>query len=161
MKRIFTVLLLVIAANLSAQSSSKDELAIVQSLYGKEKTDLIDLVMGLSDTEKKAFQPVYDAYESERKALGREKIRIINDYAANYENLTEEKADELTKANLKNNLDFEKLYSKTYGKVKKILGAKKASKFIQLETYLQTTIRFEIQDSIPFIDELDDMRKDD
>lgn len=160
MKRIFTVLLLVIAANLFAQSSTKDELAIVQSLYGKEKTDLVDLVMGLSDTEKRAFQPVYDAYEAERKELGREKIRIINDYAANYENLTEEKADELTKANLKNNLGFEKLYSKTYGKVKKILGAKKAAKFIQLETYLQTTIRFEIQDSIPFIDELDDMRKD-
>ena len=32
MKRIFTVLLLVIAANLFAQSSTKDELAIVQSL---------------------------------------------------------------------------------------------------------------------------------
>ena len=160
MKRIFTVLLLVIAANLFAQSSTKDELAIVQSLYGKEKTDLVDLVMGLSDTEKKAFQPVYDAYESERKALGREKIRIINDYAANYENLTEEKADELTKANLKNNMGFEKLYSKTYNKVKKILGARKASKFIQIETYLQTTIRFEIQDSIPFIDEIEDMRKD-
>lgn len=161
MKRIIIVMALMISATVFAQSAAKDEMSIVQSIYGKEKTELVNAFMNLSDTEKAAFQPIYDSYESERKALGREKMRIINDYAANYETLTDVKADELTKANLKNNLAFEKLYDKTYNKAKKVLGAKKAAKFIQVENYLQTTIKFEIQDSIPFIDELEDLRIDD
>jgi len=161
MKRILITLVLAVSANLCAQSSAKDDVAIIQSLYGKEKTELVNIFMDLSGDEKTAFQPIYDGYEEERKALGREKMRIIDQYAASYDNMTDEKADALAKATLKNNMDFEKLYSKTYNKTKKVLGATKAAKFIQVEIYLQTAIRLEIQDAIPFIDNLEDMRMDD
>jgi methanogenic corrinoid protein MtbC1 len=155
MKKLLILLVLTLSVSLNAQSSSKDELAIIQSSYGKSKTDLVNVYMALSPAQTKAFQPVYDSYEAERKVLGQKKIQIIDEYAAKYATLTDADADQLTKANLKNNLEVEKLYDKTYEKAKKVIGATNAAKFIQLEIYLQTTIRGEIQDSIPFIDEID------
>jgi hypothetical protein len=160
MKKVLVMVLLMVSANIFAQSTDKDDVAIVQSIYGKSKTEMIRDFMDLSDADVAIFQPIYDSYEAERKALGREKIRIINDYSNNFNNLTDEKADELTKANLKNNMDFEKLYSKTYTKAKKVLGAINAAKFIQLEQYFQTTVKFEIQDSLPFIGEIENLKKD-
>lgn len=155
MKKLLILLILAVSMSSNAQSSSKDELAIIQSSYGKSKTDLVNQYMALSPAQTAAFQPVYDSYEAERKALGQKKIQIIDDYSAKYATLTDADADQLTKANLKNNLDTDKLFEKTYEKAKKAIGATNAAKFIQLEIYLQTTIREEIQDSIPFIGELD------
>jgi len=111
--------------------------------------------MNLSDAQVTAFTKVYDNYETSRKALGQTKFQLINDYAANYETLTDEKADQLAKATLKNHIDYEKLYSKTYNQAKKAIGSINAAKFIQLEVYLQTIIRSEILEAIPFIGELD------
>lgn len=137
------------------QSSYKEDLEVVQSIYGKSKADVVKQYMNLSDAQTAAFSKVYDSYEAERKALGQSKFQLINDYAANYETLTDAKADEFAKGTLKNHMAYEKLYSKTYNQAKKAIGAINAAKFIQLEVYLQTIIRSEILESIPFIGELD------
>ncbi len=156
MKKLSVILVMAIASFSSyAQSSYKEDVDLVQSIYGKSKSDLVRQYMNLSDTQAAAFTKVYDKYEVERKTLGQTKLQLINYYAENYATLTDEKADELAKGTLKNNQDYEKLYSKTYGQMKKEIGAINAAKFIQLEVYLQTVIRGEIQDAIPFIGELD------
>lgn len=149
------LLLFVFAVTAGAFAQSKEDVAIIQAVYGKSKADLVKQYLNLNEVQTGAFQPIYDKYEAERKVLGQKKIQIINDYAANYAALDDAKASELTEANLKNNLDLEKLLSSTFGKVKKAIGGINAAKFVQLEQYLQITVRAEIQDSIPFIDELD------
>lgn len=154
MKKII-LLLVFTATNLFAQSSIKDEVALLQDIYGKSKTDLVRQYINLSEPQATAFQKIYDQYEVDRKALGQKKIQLLNDYANNYATLDDAKAAELTEANLKNNEDLDKLLLKTYNKAKKEIGARNAAKFVQLEQYLQVTIRSEIQDSIPFIDEID------
>jgi len=155
MKKLSLTLIMVIAAFSCYAQSFKEDVDVVQSLYGKSKSDLVKEYMNLSDTQLAAFTKVYDNYETERKALGQTKFQLINNYATNYATLTDAKADELAKGTLKNNLAYEKLYTKTYGHAKKAVGAINAAKFIQLEVYLQTTIRTEIQNAIPFIGELD------
>lgn len=156
MKKLSIVLIIAIASFSSyGQSSYKDDVDLVQSFYGKTKSDLVREYMNLSETQAAAFTKVYEKYEAERKTLGQEKLKLINDYAVNYATLTEEKADELAKGTLKNNQGYEKLYSKTYEQVKKAIGAINAAKFVQLEVYLQTIIRSQVQESIPFIGELE------
>jgi hypothetical protein len=49
---------------------------------------------------------------------------------------------------------------KYYGKLKKSLGSKNAAKFVQLENYLMIGVNSSIYDNIPFIDELEDNKKD-
>ncbi len=156
MKKLSLIFIMAIAMFSSyAQSSFKEDVDVLQSVYGKSKADLVKQYMNLSDAQSAAFTKVYDNYETERKNLGQAKFQLINDYAQNYATLTDAKADELAKGTLKNHLAYEKLYSKTYGQVKKAVGAINAAKFIQLEVYLQTIIRAEILESIPFIGELD------
>lgn len=155
MKKIVFGILLITSTQLIAQSGMKDDVAIIQSVYGKNKKDLVGAYMKLAEPQASAFWVVYDAYENERKDLGMKKMELINEYAKNYETLTEEKADELTKAALKNNVEVEKLISKYYDKTKKVIGSVNAAKFVQLEAYLQTSVRSEIQDAIPFIGEIE------
>ncbi|OUL62356.1 hypothetical protein [Flavobacterium sp. AJR] len=155
MKKFLIALLLVVSANSFAQSLAKEDVDVIQSIYGKSKSDLVKQYMNLSDEQTAAFQKIYDDYEVERKALGQNIIKVVDDYATNYATLTDAKADELAKGTLKSNLGYEKLYDKTYTKAKKAIGAINAAKFIQLEVYLQTAIRSQILDSIPFIGEIE------
>ena len=111
--------------------------------------------MKLTEPKASAFWKLYDEYEKERKDLGKKKIQIVSEYANNYEKLTEEKADEIVKSTIKNNIAYEKLFEKYYEKTKGILGAIDAAKFVQLEAYLQTSVRSEIQDAIPFVGEIE------
>ncbi|MBK0370037.1 hypothetical protein [Flavobacterium agrisoli] len=143
---------------MAQETSANDDMAILQSVYGKSKTDLVNEYLKLSDTQKTAFQKVYDDYETKRKEIGLTKMNLINDYADNYANLTDEKANELAKAALKANSDLDKLYSKTYSKAKSAIGATNAAKFIQLEEYLQTIIKSTLQENIPLIGELDEKK---
>lgn len=150
--------MMVLGLNASAQSST-DEIKLIQDLYGKSKSDVVKEYLGLSETQYAAFQPIYDSYESQRKSLSQQKIKILEDYAQNYSTLSDAKATELTNANLKYNQDSEKLLAKTHSKLAKAIGGINAAKFVQLELYLQVTIRSEIQNAIPFIGELDQAKK--
>jgi len=159
MKRILLAAALAISSVSFAQSGIKQDIDIIQSAWGKTKQELINESMKLQEPQAAAFWKVYDAYEAERKELGATRLQLISDYTTSYETLTDEKVDELAKATLKNNAAYEKLYSKYYGKMKKTVGAMNAAKFIQLETALQTAIRSETQDAIPFIGEIDRSKK--
>ena len=155
MKKVFLLLAIVFSTTIFAQSTMKDDVDVVQSVYGKSKAELVNQYMALSGVQATDFAKVYDAYEVERKKLGQEKIELINQYATDYIALTDEKADAIAKGVLKNNTAYDKLYSTYYEKAKKAIGAVKATKFIQLEIYLQTEIRSSLQNAIPFIGELD------
>lgn len=155
MKNVFLLLAVVFSASVFAQSTLKDDVDVVQSVYGKSKSELVSQYMALTGTQAAAFTEIYDAYEVERKKLGQEKIQLINQYATDYTTLTDDKADAIAKGALKNNVAYDKLYSSYYDKVKKAVGAVNAAKFIQLEIYLQTEIRSSLQNAIPFIGELD------
>jgi hypothetical protein len=155
MKKVFLLVVLAVSSTTFAQSSMKDDIDIVQSVYGKSKTELVSQYMALSGDQVANFTKVYEAYEVERKKLGQEKIQLINQYATDYGTLTDANADVISKGVLKNNLAYDKLYSTYYEKVKKAVGALNAAKFIQLEVYLQTEIRSSLQNAIPFIGELD------
>ena len=158
MKKVFLILLVALTSGVYAQSSEKEDLDIIQGVYGKSKKELAEAYMAIPESQAAAFWKIYDEYEVERKALGTEKVAILNEYATNYANLTDESADKIAKAGLKNNLNYQKLFSKYYDKYKKAVGAVTAAKIIQFENYLQTTVQSEIQDSIPFIGEIEGIK---
>ncbi len=159
MKKLLLIAAFGISSASFAQSGMKEDVEIIQSLYGKDKKDLVGAYMNLQEPQAAAFWKVYDEYEGERKALGQKRMELIKDYANNYETLTDETADGLAKAMLKNNAAYEKLASKYYDKSKKVVGALNAAKFMQLELALQTAVKSEIQTAIPFIGEIDRTKK--
>ena len=156
MKKItFIIALVVLTSTASFAQQSKDELAVVQNMYGIEKRKLVSDYMQIPEAQSAAFWSIYDKYEAERKELGAKRFELIGQYADNYKNLTDEKADEIAKGILKNNADYDKLHESYYGKVKKVTSAITAAKFMQMEIYLQGEIRNEISENIPFIGEIE------
>ncbi len=159
MKKVFLILLVALTTGAFAQSTSKEDLDVIQGIYGKSKKELAVAYMAIPEAQSAAFWKIYDEFEAERKALGQAKVAIISDYAANYANLTDESADKIAKAGLKNNMDYQKLFGKYYDKYKKAVGGVTAAKIIQFENYMQTIVQSEIQDSIPFIGEMEATKK--
>ncbi|WP_281226117.1 hypothetical protein [Flavobacterium aquiphilum] len=155
MKKLLLLFAVAFSSATFSQSTLKDDIDVVQSVYGRSKSELVNQYMGLSGTQAADFAKIYEAYEAERKKLGEEKINLINQYATDYAALTDAKADVIVKGVLKNNTAYDKLYSAYYEKVKKAIGAINATKFIQLEIYLQTEIRSSLQNAIPFVGELE------
>lgn len=157
-KAILLSAFLVSALILKAQPTV-DEIQLIQSAYGMEKRAIVEKYMNLTAAEATGFWKAYDEYEAARKEYGMRRVNNIVDYANNYANLTDEKAADLIKKSMENQASFAKLLSSTYKKMTKVLSAKRAAQFIQLEQYLETVIRLNISNDIPFIGELDGIRK--
>jgi hypothetical protein len=55
---------------------------------------------------------------------------------------------------LKNHEVFNDLLTSTYKKMSKAVGEIKAAEFIQIESYMESLLRVEIFEAIPFINEV-------
>src|SRR6185295_1775710 len=97
MKNLLTVLVIAVSTTAFAQSTMKEDGDIIQGVYGKSKKELVMSFMYLTGTNADAFWKLYDEYETERKALGHQRVALIDDYAKHYETFTDAKADELAK----------------------------------------------------------------
>lgn len=159
MKKAILLSAFLLAAMILKAQPTVDEINLIQSAYGMEKRAIVEQYMKLTDAEATGFWKVYDEYEATRKEYGKRRVNNIVDYANNYANLTDEKASELIKKSLENQISFTKLQESTFKKMTKVISAKRAAQFIQLENYLETVIRLNIADDIPMIGELDDTRK--
>jgi hypothetical protein len=155
MKHFMGIALFAFFGLLANAQSNKEDIAIIQSMFGKAKKDLVTQYMTIPADKKDAFWKVYDEYEANRAALGRERIKLIEDYANAYLTLDDKTSDALMNRKMKWLGSYGKLQKKYYGSISKIIGGAQASKFFQLEDYIENSIRLSIQESIPFIDEID------
>ena len=160
MRKLFILAAITMLAAVYVKAQTADpELEYIKKAYSKEKKMIVDEYMNLDVQEGAKFWPVYGAYESSREKLAVQRVKLIDEYLNNADKLTAEVADKLATQVLANNISLEKLNSDTYGKMKKAIGAIKAAKFLQMETYLQTTWKRFVQDNIPLIGELDKTEK--
>jgi hypothetical protein len=156
MKRSVSVAVLVLFCSVAAMSqSNKEDIAIIQSMFGKAKKDLVSQYMTIPADKSAAFWKTYDEYEAARTALGRERIALVESYANAYLNLDDKVAAELANKKFKWQSGYAKMQKKYYNSFAKVVGATQASKLMQLEDYLENNIRLSIQESIPFIGEMD------
>jgi hypothetical protein len=155
MKKLYTFIMFSLLTSMAVAQVTKDDVSVIQSAFGKEKEELVKKYMAIPAELDAAFWSTYDQYEEERKGLGREKIAIIDEYVKNYETLDDKKAAELMTRKLKLGDSYSKMQRKYFDALSKVIGGKNAVKFFQLEDYLENIIRLGIQDSIPFIGELD------
>ncbi len=155
MKRFFGIVFFSLLASMASAQSNKEDIDIIQSMFGKQKKELMQAYMTIPEDKKAGFWTLYDQYETDRKALGRERIAMIEAYANEYATMDDKKATDLMNRKMKWLGDYSKLQKKYYDLMVKQIGGLQASKFFQLEDYLENNIRLYIQDQIPFIDELD------
>lgn len=154
MKKILSIAIIFFAtSSMVFAQLPQEEIDYYQSIFGMEKKLVVAAFLDLEENDP--FWAVYDEYEKGRKELGQKRFNLIVDYAENYDNLTDEKTDELVKTNQDIRNGTTKLLNKYYKKVKKVSGSKTAAQFYQIENYFITAITAQIYSTIPLVGELD------
>lgn len=143
-----------LSAGMFAQSN-KEDVDLVQSIFGKGKKEVVQAYMTIPEAQSAKFWTLYDEYETARKKLGQERIKIIEDYATNYDKLDSKKASELVTKKFAFADKYTKLQQSYFAKFSAVIGGLQAAKFFQLEDYIENCIRVTIQEEIPFIGELE------
>ena len=154
-KVLFILVAMLMIAPMAKSQSNAEEIDFFQSIFGSEKKALVASFISLEGEASSAFWSNYDLYETERKALGKTRIELLNKYADEYDGMTDEQTDEITAEMIKLGNANTKLIESYYKKIKKTSGSKAAAQFFHLENYFAAAIRATILESIPVIGEFD------
>jgi hypothetical protein len=155
MKKIYlTAVCLLLFYSVFAQSN-KEEIDLVQSVFGMEKKAMAAEFIKLEGAPKDAFWLAYDEYETKRKELGKKRIGLLNKYVDGYSSMDDAGMDQITKEIISLQGETDKLIVTYYNKIKKGSGVKAAAQFYQFENYILSKIRAEIMENIPLIGEFD------
>jgi hypothetical protein len=133
------------------QSGTDTDIALLRSDVQAQKTDIIGKTMQLSDTDAKAFWPLYREYANKQQTLGDQRVSVIKDYGAQYDTLTDAQADGLMDRMIKFNKSRNELTAQYFPKFKKAIGAKQAAKFVQVDNRLTLLVDLQLANSIPII----------
>ena len=147
----FIIAIFIIASSFTFAQQSYFEL--LRQDLGTKKVALITEVMQFTDQESEVFWPLYREFDFENAKIGDETLKLIKDYAAHYENITDEKAVELmnTSFNLRNKkLDLKRNYLKKFGKV---IAPARAVKFMQVMNQIEMIIDIQIASQLPLVGE--------
>ena len=132
--------------------TTNDYLEMSREVLKVEKKAAIADVMDLSEAQSQPFWNLYNEYEGELYTVHNKRIDGIKDFAKNYENMTDEKADELWTKYMGYQTDLLKLKKSYYKKFKKILPAVKAARFFQAENKIEALINAQLAIDIPMIE---------
>ena len=117
----------------------------------QQKAEMMGSVMQLSAADAAKFWPIYEQYNGELAKLNDQRVANIQDYANAYDNMTDEKADELIQKAMSYRKQRSELLAKYYGQVKQALGGITAARFVQVEDQLLLIIDLQIDSSLPVV----------
>ena len=124
---------------------------LLRSDVKAQKVQIIGVMLQFSPDQAAMFWPIYKDYDVSLTKLGDQRLAIIKEYAANYDSLTDAKADDLIEKSIALENDRNALLKQTYEQVKAKLGAKEAARFLQVEHQLLLIIDLQIASELPSI----------
>lgn len=117
----------------------------------QQKAELLGAVMLLSATDAAKFWPIYNEYDAALTKLNDQRVANVREYARTYNQMTDQKADELIRNAMTYQRQRAELLAKTYERVKQAVGAVTAARFVQVEHQLLTIIDLQIASSLPVV----------
>ena len=116
-----------------------------------EKTQLMGAVMQLDPDDAAKFWPIYRDYDAELTKLNDLRVANIEEYAKSYNEMTDEKADQLIQSAIQYQQQRNELLAKYYGQMRNALGGITAARFLQVEHQLLLIIDLQIASSLPVV----------
>jgi hemoglobin-like flavoprotein len=132
--------------------STNDYIELTRDILKTEKKAAIAEVMQLTDAESQPFWNLYNEYQSEIYTQYNTLIAIIKDYATNFDNLSDVKADELWTRTLEHKQNLLKLQKSYYAKFKKVLPLGKTAKYFQAENKIEAMVNASLALQIPLLE---------
>ncbi len=119
---------------------------------GKDRREIVKANMLLTNSEAARFWPLYDQYRTEIHKVGDRRLRVITDYAANRDSMSEEEANRLAKEWLdaeKQRINIKEDYVKKFQK--EGLSARTTARFFQIDQKLDAAVDAAMAARIPLI----------
>jgi len=145
---------LVVAFAAAARAGDADEasMEILRDTIQSNKKALVAVNLTLTDEEARSFWPIYDRYQADLSAVQDRLLRIIEDYAANFGSITDEKANQLVDDYLAAERDRAEVRQKYRDPLAKVLPGRKLMRFYQIENKIHAVLRYELAKTIPVVE---------
>ena len=134
-----------------AQEKPADNMQLVREKIKTDKKLFIAENMTLMESEAKVFWPVYEDYQKELGKLVDKTVKLIDNYAANYQTMTEEAAKGLIDGYLAIETERVTLMKSFLPKFRKVLPEKKVARYYQLENKIDAVVNFGLAKQIPLV----------
>ena len=171
-KKNFAVLLMVVSAMLlaavpvgaqnSAQSvpgagakpttASDQSIQMLRENIQAQRKQITAANMPLTPDEATKFWPLYDQYRKEASQNGDERWALIQDYAKNYQTMTDAQAQDYIKRAAANEQKVIALRMKYVPIFEKVISPKKTALFCQIDHRVDLMIELQLASQIPMVD---------
>jgi hypothetical protein len=118
---------------------------------GQDRRNIVRANMLLTETESARFWPLYDEYRAERHKIGDRRVRLITDFLAHKDSMTEDEARTLAKEDFAIEKDTSELKAKWYEKMTKVLSERTIARFFHIDGKLDAVADLELAANIPLI----------
>ena len=150
MKFLFSVILLLsVSTAASAQTALDEQIALVRQSANTDRKIILMGNMTFTADESAQFWPAWNEYRMAVAANGDRTLALIKDFAANYENMTDQKADELMTDHYSIEMQNLVIQQKFSQEINKFMPANKVMRVIQIENKLDAAIDLQLASEIP------------
>jgi hypothetical protein len=126
-----------------------DEIAMVRSMAQVERQAIVADAMYLTDQEALAFWPVYNEYRVAVTKVNDQLVKVVTDYAAQRDTLTDAQAKALLADSFDYEQDLLKMRKKYIAKFGKVLPMIKVARFYQIDNKLDVLTKLAMASQIP------------
>jgi hypothetical protein len=161
MKKILGLMMLIgslalIGSRAAADSTGDAPADNTELILQKIRTDKRVLVadnMNLTESEAKAFWPIYDQHQTGLAEINKHIVSLVTDYgqALTENTITDEKAKSYINQSLSIDQSEIDLRRSTAVKLGKVLPATKVARYMQIESKIRTVMKAELMKGIPLI----------
>jgi hypothetical protein len=134
-----------------AQEKPADNMQLVREKIQTDKKLFIAENMNLTESEAKVFWPIYENYQKDLTKLVDKTVKLVENYAANYQTMTEEAAKELINGYLAIEGERVALMKSFLPKFRKVLPEKKVARYYQLENKIDAVVNYGLAKQIPLV----------
>jgi Spy/CpxP family protein refolding chaperone len=143
--------LLALAAPAASPQTVKETLEISRQAAESQRRLLISGSLPLTDAQAKSFWPLYDDYEKERRSIDERSNRLVADFVASYNNLSDSQAKDMLAQAIKVDEEHLALRRSYTARMGKVLPPRLLVRFFQIENKLDAVIRADIARQIPLV----------
>jgi hypothetical protein len=144
-------MVVVFAVPALAQDKQADNMQIVLEKVRADKKLFVAENMQLTESEAKAFWPVYERYQDELFLLGARSVKLIKDYADAFDKMTDATANKLLDEYMTIETLRLKLRKAYIPKFHKVLSPVKTTRYYQIENKIQAALNYELAKKIPLM----------
>ena len=124
---------------------------LVRADFKAEQVKYITDAMDLNDDESNKFWPIYREFDFEKTKIGDQKYMLIKNYAQLYQNMDNEKANEIINKLFNLQEKDLKLKKGYYKKIGKALSPLVAARFIQVINEIDNFVSVQVYSQLPLI----------